>query len=139
MIDTIYQELILDHWRKPHNYGELEGHTHKSAGINRSCGDEMTVMLKIENDIIVDVSFIGTGCAVSKASTSLMTDAIKGKTLKEVEELFKEFHTMLTADEPYSEGLLGKLTVFSGIKGYPSRVKCATMSWHTLKDALNGK
>jgi len=136
----LYQELILDHSKKPRNFRVLEKATHKSEGYNPLCGDRITVYLQIEGDTIRDVGFQGSGCAISKASTSMMTDHLKGKTKTEAQKLFKNFHNMLTAEggAEADKDLLGKLAVFSGVSEFPVRVKCATLPWHTLRAGLEG-
>jgi nitrogen fixation protein NifU and related proteins len=134
----LYQEVILDHNKKPRNYGKLEGANRESEGLNPLCGDHMTVYLHLEGDRIEDVSFEAQGCAISKASASLMTEAIKGKRLEEIEPIFEKVHAMLTApqgEEIPTEGL-GKLAVLSGVRDYPSRIKCASLSWHAMRAAL---
>jgi nitrogen fixation protein NifU and related proteins len=134
----LYQEVILDHNKKPRNYGKLEGANRESEGLNPLCGDHMTVYLDVEGDRIENVSFEAQGCAISKASASLMTEAIKGKRLQEIEPLFEKVHAMLTApqgEEVQTEGL-GKLAVLSGVRDYPSRIKCASLSWHAMRAAL---
>ncbi len=133
----LYQQLILDHNKNPRNFQVLDSATRSAQGHNPLCGDKVQIYLQIDNDRITDISFQGSGCAISKASASLMTDAIKGKTLNEVEEQFRKFHTMLT-DPTNTPDLdqMGKLAVFSGVRDYPARVKCATLSWHTLKAAI---
>ena len=134
-LNDLYQELILDHNAKPHNYGELKDAKHKAEGFNPLCGDRIFITLKIENGIVSGINFTGSGCAISKASTSLMTVMVKGKSINETNSIFKAFHDMLTADL-YNEALLEKLVVFSGVKQFPMRVKCATLAWHTLMEAL---
>ena len=133
----LYQQLILDHNKNPRNFQVLDSATRSAQGHNPLCGDKVQIYLQIDNDRITDISFQGSGCAISKASASLMTDAIKGKTQNEVEEQFRKFHTMLT-DPTNTPDLdqMGKLAVFSGVRDYPARVKCATLSWHTLKAAI---
>ena len=137
----IYEDLILDHNRSPRNYPKIPvGTTHSAHGLNPYCNDEFKVHLKINNNVIEDVGFEGGGCAISTASASLMTDAIKGKTIAEVEELFKDVHQLLTSEcEPNTEisGLLGKLALLISIKEFPMRVKCATLAWHTMHAAIN--
>lgn len=141
-IKQLYQELILDHNRNPRNFKELTPHSHHADGHNPLCGDRLTVYLRVSDaGVIEDVSFIGDGCAISKASASMMTAAVKGKSLAEVETLFTEFHDMSTgkldiAKDPHH---LGKLAVFSGVRDLPARVKCATLSWHTLHAAMRGE
>jgi nitrogen fixation protein NifU and related proteins len=133
----LYQEVILDHYKRPRNFGPLEGADHKAEGHNPLCGDQVTVYIVLDKDVIRDISFQGSGCAISTASASLMTEILKGKTLAEVETLFGEFHTMLTGDPSQpAEPAQGKLAVFSGVREFPARVKCATLSWHTLQAAL---
>ncbi len=133
----IYQEVILDHYRKPRNFHPLEGANQEAKGHNPLCGDQVSIFLEIENDSVKDVSFQGAGCAISTASASLMTEAIKGRTLGEVQALFESFHDMMTTDSDHDEVAdLGKLEVLSGVRQIPIRVKCATLAWHTLKAAL---
>jgi len=133
----LYQEVILDHYKRPRNFGPLEGADHKAEGHNPLCGDRVTIYLVIEGDVIRNISFQGAGCAISTASASLMTEMLKGKTLTEVETLFGEFHAMLTGDPSQpADPAQGKLAVFSGVREFPARVKCATLSWHTLQAAL---
>ena len=137
----LYQELILDHSKKPRNFQTLESANRVARGHNPLCGDHITVFLQLEGDAIKDVAFQGSGCAISKASASLMTAAVKGKTKAEAEGLFSRFHEMLTG-EPGSKvdtERLGKLAVFSGVCEFPARVKCATLAWHTLKGALESR
>lgn len=135
----LYQELILDHTKHPRNFGSLEDANCRADGYNPLCGDKLTVFLDMENGVVKDVRFQGSGCAISTASASMMTESIKGKTRAEVESLFEKFHELLTgpdgiASETSDE--LGKLVVFSGVKEFPVRVKCATLAWHTLNAAL---
>ncbi len=133
----LYQEVILDHYKRPRNFGPLEGADHKAEGHNPLCGDRVTIYLVMEGDVIRNISFQGAGCAISTASASLMTEMLKGKTLAEVEMLFGEFHAMLTGDPSQpADPVQGKLAVFSGVREFPARVKCATLSWHTLQAAL---
>ncbi|MEI6805015.1 MAG: SUF system NifU family Fe-S cluster assembly protein [Myxococcaceae bacterium] len=134
MLEDLYQELILDHNQHPHHYGELPGYTHTAHGHNPLCGDELDLYLVIENNHIKDIRFIGEGCAISKASASIMTDELVGKTLEEATEIFEDFHSLLT--EEGSQGLkLQKAGVFSGVREFPIRVKCATLAWHTFSEA----
>ncbi|NIN70799.1 MAG: SUF system NifU family Fe-S cluster assembly protein [Gemmatimonadetes bacterium] len=137
----LYQQVIIDHSRNPRNYKELEHPSHSAEGYNPLCGDQITVYLVVEGDRVTDVSFKGSGCAISKASASLMTAAVKGKTVAEAEELFARFREMVTSehDTEVDEEALGKLTVLSGVREFPVRVKCATLAWHTLHSALEGK
>ena len=134
----LYQEVILDHNKHPRNFGELEGADRHADGYNPLCGDKLAVYVNLDGDVISDVSFLGSGCAISKASASLMTDAVKGKTLDEAQQLFEQFHRMVTEpDMPSEVESLGKLAVFSGVRDYPTRVKCASLAWHTLRAALD--
>ena len=135
----MYQEVILEHNRAPKNFGALIDATGSSAGQNPLCGDEVTVWLKIENDIVTEASFIGAGCAISKASASMMTQAIKGKHRSEVEALFQQFHAMVTGSAGASLGELGRLKAFSGVARFPARVKCASLAWHAMHDVLSPK
>jgi nitrogen fixation NifU-like protein len=137
----LYQELILEHSKSPRNYRELIAANRKAEGYNPLCGDRVTVFLDVEGDYIRDVAFQGSGCAISKASASMMTQSIKGKTRAEAAKLFEQFHTLVTghASGKEDQSGLGKLTVFSGVSEFPARVKCATLAWHTLQNALEGK
>jgi nitrogen fixation protein NifU and related proteins len=139
-LQDLYQEVILDHNRRPRNFQILEDANRKAEGYNPLCGDQITVYVHLENDVIKDVSFQGTGCAISKASASLMTTSLKGKTRAEAESLFGRFHQMVTGtgDRSDDPAELGKLAVFAGVREFPVRVKCATLSWHTLRAALRG-
>jgi len=137
-LSGLYQDLILDHNRAPQNYRQMVDANRRADGTNPLCGDRLTVWLKVEDDTIKDVTFQGAGCAISKASASLMTAAVKGRTRTEAEALFERFRRLVTGDLPDSEaGTLGKLAVFSGLSEFPVRVKCASLSWHALKAALN--
>jgi len=137
-LSELYQAVILDHNKKPRNFHKLETANHKAEGYNPLCGDQLTVYVELEDDAVKDVSFEGTGCAIFKASASMMTQAVKGKTKKESEILFDEFHRMVTdqLDEESESNQLGKLKIFAGVREYPVRVKCATLSWHTFVAAL---
>lgn len=137
-LTDLYQEVILDHNRRPRNWGVLPDATRKAEGYNPLCGDRLTLHLKIDADRIVGVSFEGSGCAISKASASLMTDAVKGHTLEEAFDLFDRVHEMLTTpiDRPIDESRVGKLAVLAGVREFPTRVKCASLAWHTLKSAM---
>lgn len=137
-LDDLYQEVIIDHSKRPRNRGTLAGATHTAEGYNPLCGDRLTLHLKVEDGRVAAVAFEGAGCAISTASASLMTDAIKGKTPDEAEATFQGFHRLLTEDRATVPGL-GKLAVFSGVRDYPMRVKCATLAWHTLRAALRGQ
>jgi nitrogen fixation NifU-like protein len=136
----LYQELILEHSKAPRNYRELQGADHKAEGYNPLCGDHFIVFLQMEGDRIRDVTFQGSGCAISKASASMMTQSLKGKTKAEAEKLFERFHKVVTGQGGNGDQReLGKLAVFSGVSEFPTRVKCATLAWHTLEAALEGK
>lgn len=136
----LYQQVILDHNKIPRNFRELKGANRASEGHNPLCGDHITLYLNLKDDRIEDIAFQGSGCAISKASASLMTSALKGKTREEAETLFGKFHDLVTADLDTSPDTdsLGKLAVFAGVREFPIRVKCATLAWHTLQAALNG-
>jgi nitrogen fixation protein NifU and related proteins len=140
-LSDLYQEVILDHNRRPRNFGPLEGATGSAEGLNPLCGDAITIQLRLEDGRISAVRFQGSGCAISKASASLMTDAIKGRTTDEAGALFDRFHRMVTGrpGEPAVSDGLGKLAVFAGVRDYPARVKCASLAWHTLRAALEGR
>lgn len=140
-LNELYQEVILDHNQRPRNFGKLEGANRKAEGYNPLCGDQLTVYLKLEEDRIQDIRFEGRGCAISKASASLMTSALKGKSREEAAVLFKEIHKMLTGsqDGEVDWKMVGKLKVLSSVSRFPVRVKCATLPWHTLNAALEGK
>jgi nitrogen fixation NifU-like protein len=137
-LSDLYQELILDHNRRPRNYGALEGATREARGHNPLCGDRLTLFLKLAGDRIEDIRFEGSGCAISKASASLMTEAVKGRTIPEASGLFERFHAMITApvDRPAADQSLGKLVVLAGVREFPIRIKCASLPWHTLKAAM---
>ena len=137
----LYQQVILDHNRSPRNWGPVEAATHRADGYNPLCGDRYTITVRLGNDdTIEEIGVDGAGCAISKASASMMTEAVKGRTLEQAEALFDQFHTLVIgeADERVATAL-GKLKVFSGIAEFPARVKCATLSWHALQGALAGK
>lgn len=138
---ALYEQVILDHNKKPRNFEKLADATHEAEGYNALCGDQFTIYLKMDGDRIDEVTFHGAGCAISKSSASVMTTLLKGKTRKEAEELFKRFHSLVTStpDTPVDESNLGKLMVFSGVREYPVRIKCATLPWHTMLAALDGK
>jgi nitrogen fixation NifU-like protein len=135
----LYQEVILEHSKAPRNYRELQAADHKAEGYNPLCGDRYTVYLQMEGDSIRDIGFQGSGCAISKASASMMTQSLKGKTRAEAQELFDNFHQVVTGRANDDQPELGKLAVFSGVSEFPLRVKCATLAWHTLQAALEGK
>lgn len=136
----LYQEVIFDHNRKPRNFHPMPEADHHADGHNPLCGDQLTVFLRIDKDVVADASFVGHGCAISTASASLMTEAIKGKPVAEVEALFQQFHAMLTDAPTAGESGpdMGKLAVFAGVREFPARVKCATLAWHTLHNAIIG-
>jgi nitrogen fixation protein NifU and related proteins len=134
----LYQEVLLDHNRRPRNFQKLVGADRTAEGFNPLCGDQITVYLKLEGDVIKDIAFQGSGCAISKSAASMMTASLKGKTRAEAEALFEKFHDMLTG-KPVRPEELGKLAVFSGVNEFPIRVKCATLPWHTMHAALQGK
>jgi nitrogen fixation protein NifU and related proteins len=137
----LYQEVILDHNKRPRNFRAIERPTRMAKGHNPLCGDRLTLYLNLEGDRIADVAFEGSGCAISKASASLMTEAVKGRTVAEAEALFQRFHNMVTSppDEPVTTNGLGKLAVFAGVREYPVRVKCASLAWHTMKNAVEDR
>lgn len=138
-LQDLYQSIILDHNRRPKNYGALEGATARAEGRNPLCGDEVTVELKVEEGAITDVHFTGSGCAVSRAAASIMTQAVKGKSVAEAERLFSQFHELVTGKlkpTPEEARKLGEMAAFSGVSRFPVRVKCASMPWHTLQAAL---
>jgi nitrogen fixation NifU-like protein len=137
-LQELYQSVILDHNRSPRNFREIEGTAHRAEGHNPLCGDRLTVYAVLDGDVITDVSFVGDGCAISKASASLMTQAVKGKRLSEAREMFRTFRQMVTGKTTPDEvkSILGKLVLFAGVSQFPVRVKCASLSWHTLNAAL---
>ncbi|PYX07330.1 MAG: SUF system NifU family Fe-S cluster assembly protein [Acidobacteria bacterium] len=136
----LYQEVILEHSKAPRNYRELAAANHSAEGYNPLCGDHFTVYLNLEGDSIRDISFQGSGCAISKASASMMTQTLKGKSRADAEKLFEAFRKLVTTGQANGDQpQLGKLAVFSGVSEFPVRVKCATLAWHTLQAALEGK
>ncbi|MFN0139794.1 MAG: Fe-S cluster assembly sulfur transfer protein SufU [Pyrinomonadaceae bacterium] len=139
-LNELYQETILEHNKNPRNFREIEDADKRAVGNNPLCGDALQIFVKMDGDVVSDVAFKGSGCAISKASASMMTQAVKGRTLHEAEELFDEFHRMVTGslDPEAEETHLGKLRAFSGVLEFPARVKCASLSWHTLNAALHG-
>jgi nitrogen fixation NifU-like protein len=139
-LTELYQQVILDHNKKPRNFRKLEAANHTAEGYNPLCGDQLTVYLQLENDAVKDISFEGSGCAISKAAASMMTQVVKGKTRQEAERLFAEFHKMVTGDLDESvPNQLGNLEIFAGVREFPVRVKCATLAWHTMQAALNNE
>jgi nitrogen fixation NifU-like protein len=133
---NLYQEVILDHYKSPRNFGELAPADHVAEGYNPLCGDQLKVYLRMRGDVVDEVHFEGAGCAISTASASLMTEAVKGMNLEEAEQLFGDFHQLITGAEVPDKDL-GKLEVLAGVRDYPVRVKCATLAWHTLHSALH--
>jgi nitrogen fixation NifU-like protein len=140
-LSELYQAVILDHNKKPRNFHKLETANYTAEGFNPLCGDQLNVYVHVEGEIVEEVSFEGTGCAISKAAASMMTQAVKGKTKQETEKLFEEFHRMVTGelDAESDPNDLGKLKIFAGVREFPVRVKCATLSWHTLRAALHNQ
>ena len=138
-LDELYQEVVMDHNRRPRNFRTLEGANRSAEGFNPLCGDEFTLYLNLQGDVIAEVGFQGRGCAISKASASMMTESIKGKSKAEVEEMFEAFRHMVTREpgEGYDADSLGDLEILRGVSAYPVRIKCATLSWHALQSALN--
>lgn len=140
----LYQEVILDHQRHPRNFRTMPDATRRQEGYNPLCGDRITLYVKIRDNRIEDIAFQGSGCAISTASASVMTEAVKGKTIEEAQALFHAFHELVTGQDLASSSsgprpMLGKLAVFSGVREFPVRVKCATLAWHTLRAALEGR
>ena len=145
----LYQEVILDHNRRPRNFRKIEGANRHAEGYNPLCGDRLSLYLRVEDDVITDAGFQGSGCAISKASASMMTDSLKGKTLGAARDLFEQFRQMVTGAAPEAQRVgsappphrepLGKLAVFEGVRNYPARVKCASLAWHTLLSAVEAK
>lgn len=138
-LEELYQEMIMDHNRNPRNFRNLENASHSSNGFNPFCGDSVDVYLKIENELVIDASFQGSGCAISQASASMMTESVKGKSISGAKAIFNAFHSMITRgpDGHFNPEGLDDLEVLSGVSEYPIRIKCATLSWHTLKAALD--
>lgn len=135
-LHELYQELIIDHGTEPRNHHVMQECTHDAEGFNPLCGDKVHVYLQIVDNKIQDISFVSKGCAISTASASIMTEVLKGKTVAEAVELFHNFQHLLTSEDGMPDSL-GKLVALAGVRQYPTRIKCATLSWHTLKDALN--
>ena len=135
----LYQDVILEHSKAPRNYRELQDANHKAEGYNPLCGDHFTIYLDLEGGKIKDVAFQGSGCAISKASASMMTQSVKGKSKEEAEKIFECFHELVTGAKNGDRESLGKLAVFAGVSEFPVRVKCATLAWHTLQAALEGR
>ena len=135
-LTDLYQEVILDHNRRPRNFRRIETPSHHAEGFNPLCGDKLSLTMQVDGDTVADVAFEGSGCAISKASASLMTDAVRGKSVEEARLLFDRFHRMVTTppDAPVED--MGKLAVFAGVRQFPVRVKCASLAWHTMKAAV---
>ena len=140
-LTNLYQEIIIDHNRSPRNFGKIDDLTQQAEGYNPLCGDRLTLYLRVKDGIIEDVSFDGAGCAISVASASLMTEGVKGKTEQEADTLFRQFHQLITttSSDEVPDPDLGKLAALAGVRAYPTRVKCATLAWHTLDSALSGR
>ena len=140
-LSELYQQVILDHNKKPRNFHEMEDATGRADGFNPLCGDQLTVFLRSDEGVVEEVSFVGSGCAISKASASMMTQALKGRTREDALVLFDEFHRMVTGelDEEAEGHHLNRLTIFAGVRDYPARVKCASLPWHTMRAALEGE
>lgn len=136
-LSDLYQEVILDHNKRPRNFRVIEKPSHHARGYNPLCGDRLDLFLTVEADRIADVGFQGSGCAISRASASLMTDAVKGRSLGEARDLFERFHRMVTTPPDRGVEDMGKLSVLAGVREFPVRVKCASLAWHTLKAALD--
>ncbi len=135
-LHDLYQEVIVDHGRRPRNFGPLPGANHRAEGFNPLCGDHLTLQLQVVDGVIRDARFEGAGCAISTASASLMTEALKGRGTSDAEALFASFHAMLTGERQAADAALGKLEVLAGVREFPTRIKCATLAWHTLLAAL---
>ncbi|HKQ52740.1 MAG TPA: SUF system NifU family Fe-S cluster assembly protein [Pyrinomonadaceae bacterium] len=140
-LSELYQQVILDHNKKPRNFRRIEDANRHAEGYNPLCGDQLTVYMQLEDEVVKDVSFEGSGCAISKAAASMMTQSVKGKSKQEAETLFGEFHRMVTGelDEAAESHTLGRLTIFAGVRDFPARVKCASLPWHTMHAALNNQ
>ncbi|MBX6359833.1 MAG: SUF system NifU family Fe-S cluster assembly protein [Acidobacterium ailaaui] len=135
----LYQEVILEHSKAPRNYRELASPSARAEGFNPLCGDRCAVYLSLKDDVIEDIAFQGSGCAISRASASMMTQSLKGKTTREAEQLYEQFHAMVTGENTAGSDQIGKLAVFAGVSEFPARVKCATLAWHTFMAALHGE
>ena len=140
-LSELYQQVILDHNKKPRNFRKLENPDRSAEGYNPLCGDQLTIYVNLSDDSVREIAFEGSGCAISKAAASMMTQAVKGKSKEQIEELFKEFHSMVTGelDEETDENHLGNLKIFAGVREFPVRVKCATLPWHTMHAALHNQ
>ncbi len=135
-LSELYQEVILDHNRRPRNFRVIDPASAKQEGYNPLCGDRLTLYLTLDGGVITDVAFQGSGCAISKASASLMTEILKGKSVTQARELFDKFHAMITSDPGTPAADLGKLSVLAGVREFPTRIKCASLAWHTMKAAV---
>ena len=138
-LEDLYQEIVMDHNRRPRNFGEIKNPTNFADGFNPLCGDQITLQLHLEDGLVSDVAFSGVGCAISKSSASMMTEELKGKTLDHAENLFEAFRKMITRNpgDSYDSDLLGDLEILQGVSRYPARIKCATLAWHTLHSAIH--
>lgn len=136
-LQELYQEVVMDHNRRPRNFRELEDANRTAEGFNPLCGDQIRLYLKVDEDVIADVGFQAKGCAISKASASMMTEEIKGKTVEEAERVFDEFRHMVTLED-FDADVVGDLEALGGVSQYPARIKCATLSWHAMQAALDG-
>ena len=137
-LQELYQEMIVDHSKSPRNFGKLDHAVH-AEGYNPLCGDKVEIYIVLEGNCVKDIRFLGSGCAISTASASLMTECVKSKTTQDIKKISEEFQSMLTHDDYVASKDLGKLTVFQGVREFPTRVKCATLAWHTLRSVLRGK
>jgi len=138
-LTDLYQEVVLEHSKRPRNFGPLPDENHRAKGHNPLCGDQITVHARVDGGVLSEVRFEGSGCAISKASASLMTGLVKGKTPAEIDAMFEQFHRLVTeGPRPGEEETIGKLAVFAGVHEFPARVKCASLAWHTLRQALTG-
>ena len=135
-LSDLYQEVILDHNKRPRNFHVIDSASHQAEGFNPLCGDRLHLYLKVEDDVVTEVGFQGSGCAISKASASIMTDSVKGRPVAEARALFTRFHTMVTTPPEQAVEDMGKLSALAGVREFPVRVKCASLAWHTLKAAL---
>ena len=137
-LEDLYQEIVMDHNRRPRNFGHIKNPTNSAEGFNPLCGDQITLQLRLEDGLVSDVAFSGVGCAISKSSASMMTEELKGKTLDHAENLFEAFRKMITRNpgDSYDSDLLGDLEILQGVSRYPARIKCATLAWHTLHSAI---
>lgn len=136
-LNDLYQQVILDHSKSPRNYSQLDGANRTAQGHNPLCGDNVTMYLRVDGNVVKDISWLGSGCAISRASASILTTAVKGKSIAEVKSLFSQVHDMVTTGR--SEGDMGKLAVFAGVHKFPARVKCAILPWHAAVAAVEGK